>query len=270
MVKKKTAADLLVEQKMAKDKDQALRLIMAGEVYTVEEELIRTAGTLLPISTQLYVKEKSHPYVSRGGVKLAYALSAFDLDLTGEIVLDIGSSTGGFTDVALRGGASKVYALDVGTNQLAWKLRSDERVVVMEQTNFRYAQLADFQKGQPTFACTDVSFISLDLIFPPLQNILMDKGYLVALIKPQFEADADQVPDGGIVTDPAVYCSVLKKVIRSARKNHFYLKDLTLSPIKGGKGNREFLAYFVLCHEEQMSALGDEEQMIEKLLDQIK
>lgn len=263
MAKKERADELLVKQKIAKNRGFASRLIMAGQVYTSKEELIRTAGERWPVDTIFYLKRKSHPYVSRGGIKLAHALDYFDIDLADQIVLDIGSSTGGFTDVALRAGAKTVYALDVGTNQLDWKLRSHDQVVVMEQTNFRYSVLEDFKAGQPDFACTDVSFISLDLIFPPLQSILKADGSLVALIKPQFEAKPEQVPEGGIITDPKVYSEVLHKVIQSAIDHSFTLIDLCPSPITGGKGNHEFLAHFQLTSDKIMS---QSEDLIESVL----
>lgn len=272
MAKKIRADELLVRQNMATSTDQAARLIMAGQVYTIQEELIRTAGEQLPCETRLYVKEKEHPYVSRGGIKLAHALTYFDIQLDRAIVLDIGSSTGGFTDVSLRAGAEKVYALDVGTNQLAWKLRNNERVIVMEQTNFRYAKRDDFKSGQPTFACTDVSFISLELIFPPLQDILSEGAQVIALIKPQFEADSEQIPDGGVIKDQQVYRSVLKKVIHSAGVYQFELQDLTISPITGSKGNHEFLAYFkkvVTPLDMKASNDLDLDRKIEKALEQI-
>ena len=157
--------------------------------------------------------------------------------------MDIGSSTGGFTDVALQNGALLSYALDVGYNQLAWKLRQDERVVVMERTNFRYSKLADFKKGQPNFATIDVSFISLKLILPPLHAILMDNGDVVALIKPQFEAGREFVGKKGIVKDPKTHLMVLKEITDFAIAHGFNVEELTFSPITGGEGNIEFLAH---------------------------
>ena len=157
-------------------------------------------------------------------------------------MLDIGSSTGGFTDASLQNGAKLVYALDVGTNQLAWRLRSDERVKVMENTNFRYSKLADFEFGQPNFATIDVSFISLGLILPPLSNIITMGGQVVALIKPQFEAGRENVGKNGIIRDPSVHKQVLQSVVQMMVSDGFSIDALTYSPIKGGQGNIEFLA----------------------------
>lgn len=243
-MRKKRADQILVDLNVVKTLDQAQRAIMAGTIYTIDEQIVRTAGEQYPESKILYQKSKDHPYVSRGGLKLAHALKEFSVDLEGKIVLDIGSSTGGFTDVSLRAGAKRVYALDVGTNQLAWKLRIDDRVTVMEQTNFRYSKPQDFIHGQPEFACTDVSFISLELIFPPLSKILPVNATAVVLIKPQFEVSADQVGQGGLITDPDLHEEAILKVMKSAAEYHFDLKDLLPSPIKGGKGNIEFLAHF--------------------------
>ena len=178
-------------------------------------------------------------YVSRGGLKLEKAIKEFGLDLNGLIMLDIGSSTGGFTDCGLQNGVKEVYALDVGTNQLVWKLRNDERVHVMEKTNFRYATLDMFQFGQPEFVSIDVSFISLKHIFPALSHILKKDGYIVALIKPQFEAGKDDVGKHGIVSEPSVHERVIKEVIDYAHDSHMSLKQLTYSPITGGVGNIE-------------------------------
>ena len=183
------------------------------------------------------------PYVSRGGLKLAKALDVFDIDVSGLVVLDIGSSTGGFTDVMLQNGAKLSYALDVGTNQLVWKLREDPRVVVMENTNFRYSKLADFTSGQPEFASIDVSFISLKLILPVLKQILKTGGSVVSLIKPQFEAGREKVGKHGIVRDRKVHEEVLKNVLTMANAEGFDVLGLDYSPIKGGEGNIEFLAW---------------------------
>ncbi|MCC5889644.1 MAG: TlyA family RNA methyltransferase [Alkalibacterium sp.] len=242
-MKKARADDLLIEQGWADTKEKAQRLIMTGKVYTSKEEQIFTAGEKLPQTTLVYVKGADQPYVSRGGLKLEKALEAFNIDLNGKTVLDIGASTGGFTDVSLRNGARLVYALDVGTNQLAWKLRTDERVVVMEQTNFRTAVPDDFKEGRPHFASIDVSFISLEKIFPALKPILEEDGEVVALIKPQFEARREMVGEGGIVSDPDVHRYVLERIVSFLHDMDFTVKRIIQSPIKGGKGNKEFLAY---------------------------
>lgn len=242
-MKKKRADDLLIEQGWAEDREKAKRLIMSGKVYTQKEEQIFTSGEKWSEKTLVYVKGAEQLYVSRGGKKLERALEHFNIDLTEKTVLDIGSSTGGFTDVSLQKGARLVYALDVGTNQLAWKLRVDPRVVVMEQTNFRTSSLEDFTEGRPDFASIDVSFISLEKIFPVLKDILAEKGEVVALIKPQFEAARDEVGEGGIVSDPAVHLAVLERILSFLLEQNFMVEGLIPSPIRGGKGNKEYLAY---------------------------
>lgn len=242
-MKKERADDLLIAQGWAEDRDKAKRFIMTGKVYTSKEEKIFTAGEKLAGDTLLYVKGAEQLYVSRGGQKLQHALDHFNIDLKDQTVLDIGASTGGFTDVSLQNGARLVYALDVGTNQLAWKLRIDERVVVMEQTNFRTSTLEDFSSGRPDFATIDVSFISLERIFPVLNTILKDGGEIVALIKPQFEARREDVGAGGIITDPEVHQYVIQNVISFLYDLDWTIAEIVPSPIKGGKGNKEFLAY---------------------------
>lgn len=244
MSKKKRADELLVEQNLAANKNEAAAFIMAGDVFTVDEIKVLTPGESLSRGTELYIKGRNKKYVSRGGLKLEKAISEFDIHLKDKIALDIGASTGGFTDVALKNGAKLVYALDVGTNQLAWELRSHDQVEVMEQTNFRYSKPEDFNKGQPNFSSIDVSFISLELIFSPLAEIIAEEGEVVALIKPQFEAAREDVGEGGIVNDFTVFEGVLKKVIALANEYNFQLLGLKTSPITGSKGNIEFLAYF--------------------------
>ncbi|HWL12739.1 MAG TPA: TlyA family RNA methyltransferase, partial [Ureibacillus sp.] len=184
-------------------------------------------------------------YVSRGGLKLEKALEIFDMSVADKLMLDIGSSTGGFTDCALQNGAKHCYALDVGSNQLAWKIRSDERVTVMEKTNFRYSKPEDFTEGLPDFATIDVSFISLSLILPVLKTILMPGGDVMALVKPQFEAGRENVGKKGIVRDPKVHLDVLEETATMATKVGFVVKDASYSPITGGEGNIEFLFHLV-------------------------
>lgn len=245
-MKKERADDLLIEQGWAQDREKAKRFIMSGKAYTSKEEQIFTAGEKWPYDTTVYIKGADQLYVSRGGKKLEKALEVFSIDLNDRIVLDIGASTGGFTDVCLQQGAKRVYALDVGTNQLAWKLRIDDRVEVMEQTNFRHVSAEDFKKGTPQFATIDVSFISLKKIFPTLKTILAQDGEVVALIKPQFEAYKEDVGERGIITDSAVHEYVLKEIIDFLYDQGFEVKDVIPSPIKGGKGNKEFLAHIRL------------------------
>ena len=197
-IKKERVDVLLVEQGLAETREKAKRAIMAGLVYAKEERLDKP-GEKISADTELSIKGKVMPYVSRGGLKLEKAITEFDIHLQDRVMLDIGSSTGGFTDCGLQNGIKQSYALDVGYNQLAWKLRQDERVVVMERTNFRYVTPADLVGEMPSFASIDVSFISLTLILPVLKTLLVPNSDVVALIKPQFEAGREQVGKKGIV-----------------------------------------------------------------------
>lgn len=256
MVQKKIRADeLMVSQGLSDTRGKAEALIMAGKVFTLKEEKILTAGYQLKSNTELYVKGEEKRYVSRGAYKLEKAFEVFDLDVEDLITLDIGSSTGGFTQVLLEHGAELVYALDVGTNQLAWSLRDHPRVEVMEQTNFRYTKLEDFTRGRPGFACTDVSFISLKLILPVLTEILPVSGQAVALIKPQFEAKKEDVGAKGVVSDSRIHRQVLEDVLRFAARNYQIL-GLASSPITGREGNREFLVHL---ERRQHEAQADEQ-----------
>ncbi|QTU83500.1 TlyA family RNA methyltransferase [Carnobacteriaceae bacterium zg-C25] len=240
----KERADLLVvQQGLCESREKAKRLIMAGQIYDQNNERIDKVGEKIPVTSQLHIKGETLKYVSRGGLKLEKALKFFNLDITHKRVLDIGASTGGFTDVSLQNGAQLSYALDVGYNQLDWKLRQDERVIVMERVNFRYAQLEDFTVGQPDFATIDVSFISLRLILPNLATILQKNSPVVALIKPQFEAGREKVGKKGIVKDPKVHEEVITEILHFASQHGYAISGLTFSPITGGSGNIEFLAY---------------------------
>ena len=204
-------------------------------------------------------------YVSRGGLKLEKALDVFDMSVEGKLMLDIGSSTGGFTDCALQNGARHCYALDVGSNQLAWKIRSDERVTVMEKTNFRYATPADFIEGLPEFATIDVSFISLSLILPVLKTILLPGGDVMALVKPQFEAGKENVGKNGIVRDKKVHLDVLERTAAMATAVGFVVKDVSYSPITGGEGNIEFLFHLVNPKEgQEIPAYTDFHSVVEQ------
>ncbi|ADG40065.1 MULTISPECIES: TlyA family RNA methyltransferase [Leuconostoc] len=244
-VEKERVDILLVQQGLFDSREQAKRAVMAGEILGENEERLDKAGQKIPVTTELHFKGEKLKYVSRGGLKLEKALNDYDIAVQDKVVLDIGSSTGGFTDVALQNGAKLVYALDVGTNQLAWKLRTDERVKVMENTNFRYAKLSDFEFGQPEFATIDVSFISLGLILPPLSEIISMGGHVVALIKPQFEAGRASVGKNGIIKDALVHKKVLETVTQMMINSGFSIEELTYSPIKGGQGNIEFLGVLV-------------------------
>lgn len=242
-MKKERVDTLLVKQGLAESVEKARSMIMAGQVYNTKEERIDTAGEKIAFDTQLQLKGKHSRYVSRGGFKLEKAMEVFDVVITDKIMLDIGSSTGGFTDAALQHGAKLSYALDVGTNQLAWKLRQDPRVVVMEQTNFRYCKPEDFSKGRPNLSSIDVSFISLRVILPVLKNIIASDGDILALIKPQFEAHRDDVGEKGIVIDKSVHEQVLTDMLSFATSIGYDVLNLTFSPITGGEGNIEFLAH---------------------------
>lgn len=243
MKAKKVRLDvLLVERGLCETREKAKRTVMAGLVYS-ETERLDKPGVKVSEDIPLAVKGQVMPYVGRGGLKLEKALTYFDIDLTNRIMLDIGSSTGGFTDCALMNGAKLSYALDVGYNQLAWKLRNDPRVVVMERTNFRHATPDLFKEGLPDFTTIDVSFISLKLIIPPLKDILLMQGEAVVLIKPQFEAGKHQVGKKGIVRDASVHQDVLERTLLFMMAEGFTVCDLTFSPITGGDGNIEFLAH---------------------------
>jgi len=249
---------MLVEQGYYESREKAKAALMAGLVI-VDGERIEKSGTKVSRTASITVKGALHPYVSRGGLKLEKAIRAFDLDLSGVVMLDIGASTGGFTDCALQNGAAYVYAIDVGYNQLDWSLRQDERVNVMERTNFRYMQPADLQGPPPTFATIDVSFISLKIILATLVQLLPAGSSVVALIKPQFEAGRDKVGKSGVVRDPAVHKEVLRTVLTFASEQGLSLQQVTFSPITGGEGNIEFLAHWVLDADSAAAAVpGDD------------
>ncbi|MFC4078213.1 TlyA family RNA methyltransferase [Salinithrix halophila] len=233
---------LLVNGGFYESREKAQRAIMAGLVR-VNGDRADKPGTKIPEDACLEVIGQEHPYVSRGGLKLERAIEVFSLELKGKTVLDIGASTGGFTDCALMNGAEKVYAVDVGYGQLAWKLRQDERVVVMERTNFRYMKSEDLPGEKPDFAVIDVSFISLSLILPPLREMLREEAKVIALVKPQFEAGKEQVGKKGVVRDPAVHREVLLRFVTQAEEMGYQVFGIAPSPITGGGGNIEFLSY---------------------------
>lgn len=234
---------LLVERNLIETREKAKRMIMAGLVFS-EQERLDKPGMKVENDIPITVKGKVMPYVGRGGLKLEKALKHFSILATDKIMIDVGSSTGGFTDCALQQGAKRSYAIDVGYNQLDWKLRSDDRVVVMERTNFRYVTADMLNEGTPNLATIDVSFISLKLILPVLKTLLTENSDVVALIKPQFEAGREQVGKKGIIRDHNVHKEVLQKIITFAIAEDYQLLDLTYSPITGGEGNIEFLAHF--------------------------
>lgn len=258
---KKERADILAyQQGLAETREQAKRLIMAGKVYDELNERIDKPGTKLASDTMLQLKGEGPKYVSRGGLKLEKALKVFSIDMQDKIVLDIGASTGGFTDVALQAGAVKSYALDVGYNQLSWKLRQDDRVIVMERMNFRYAKPEDFTEGVPQVATIDVSFISLKLILPVLKTILAVDGEVVCLVKPQFEAGKENVGKKGIIKDPAVHQMVLEEMLDFMLNEGYLVKGVSYSPVKGGEGNIEFLVHLVWPKASEPQRLQDNER----------
>lgn len=231
---------ILMNRGYADSREKAKAIIMSGNVY-VNGQKEDKAGTCFDESKiQLEVRGHALKYVSRGGLKLEKALACWPISLTGKICMDIGSSTGGFTDCMLQNGAAKVYAVDVGRGQLAWKLRNDERVVCMEQTNFRYLQREDIA-DEPDFASVDVSFISLTKILIPARNLLKTGGEMVCLIKPQFEAGREKVGKNGVVREPEIHREVIGKIIDYADSIGFAVSALEYSPIRGPEGNIEYL-----------------------------
>ncbi len=234
---------IIVELNLAPTREKAQALIISGAI-AVNGKIHLKAGTRFnPSEISVELVNQPLPYVSRGGLKLAKALEHFQINLTGKKCLDIGASTGGFTDCLLKHGAAAVIALDVGYGQLAWSLRQDPRVIVMEKTNVRYITLADLA-FQPDLITVDTSFISVTKFLPILESLLPEEGELICLIKPQFEAGPAQVGKGGIVRDPQVWQAVLSEILDSAEGLNLGCVGLTFSPIKGTKGNIEFLAYF--------------------------
>jgi len=238
MTHKKRLDTLLVERGLADSRSKAQRLIMAGQVRSGDRVLDKP-GMRVPVTVELVVREKL-PFVSRGGLKLQAALAAFDVPLAGVVAADVGASTGGFTDCLLQHGVARVYAIDVGHGQLAWKLRTDPRVVVMERTNARYLTALP---ESIDLATIDVSFISLRLVLPAVMGWLKPEGHILPLIKPQFEAGRGQVSKGGVVRDKAIHRQALRSVLGWAADHGLYLQGLIQSPITGPAGNVEFLAH---------------------------
>lgn len=231
----------LTELGLAESRQKAQAVIMAGEVYVDGQKAVK-AGTPVGEDAKIEVRGKALRYVSRGGLKLEKAVQLWPIDLTGKICADIGASTGGFTDCMLQNGAAKVYAVDVGRNQLDWRLRTHPQVVCMERTNARY--LTAEQIPEPLdFFSVDVSFISLHLILPALRPLMAPGGQGVCLVKPQFEAGKEKVGKNGVVRDPEVHLEVLEHFLEHAAQADFSVKDITFSPIKGPEGNIEYLGF---------------------------
>lgn len=232
---------LLVSRGLADSREKAKAIIMSGNVY-VDGQKEDKAGTSFNDKVNIEVRGNTLKYVSRGGLKLEKAMANFDVTLEGKICMDVGSSTGGFTDCMLQNGAVRVYAVDVGHGQLAWKLRNDERVVCMEKTNIRYVTPDDIP-DKIQFSSIDVSFISLTKVLGPVKELLSDDGQIVCLIKPQFEAGREKVGKHGVVRDKAVHLEVINKVIEYAVSIGFEVLNLEFSPVKGPEGNIEYLLH---------------------------
>jgi len=251
---------LLVKRGLIVSRERAKACIMAGKVL-VDGQKVDKAGTMFADSVEITMCGTDIGYVSRGGLKLAKAITQFGIDLKGKIVVDVGASTGGFTDCALKNGAELVYAIDVGYGQLAWSLRTDSRVINMERTNIRDVTPERFEQA-PNFAVMDVAFISLDKVLPVVKTLLAPDGTAIALIKPQFEAGREKVGKKGVVKDPAVHFEVLTRIIALTINLGFNPIGLTFSPIKGPEGNIEYLLYLDQNGEEAGITDATAEQII--------
>lgn len=240
---------LLVEKGLAESRSRAQATIMSGIVYVAGQRADKP-GMSVDRNAAVEVRGSTCPYVSRGGLKLEKALRTFNVDPAGYICSDSGASTGGFTDCLLQMGAAHVYAIDVGYGQLAWSIRNDPRVTVMERTNIRYVTPADI--GQPLdLSVVDVSFISLRLVLPAIRALLKPEGQVICLIKPQFEAGRELVGKKGVVRDPAVHCQVLEQAVQIFHALEFRVLNLTFSPVKGPEGNIEFLGHLTLAEQAE-------------------
>jgi len=242
-IEKERLDTLLVTRGFFATREKAKRAIMAGEIL-VEDEKINKVGQKIKTDSNISILKKEFDYVSRGGKKLEKALKIFNVVVNSKKVIDIGASTGGFTDCLLRFGADKVYCVDVGYGQLAWKLQQDQRVVVMDRTNIRYIT-ADKFNSLFDLATIDVSFISLDKVLPVVYNILKKEGETIALIKPQFEAGRELIQKGGLVQKPEIHQMVISKVIDTSERLGFEVRGITFSPLKGASGNIEYLIYLI-------------------------
>ena len=246
---------LLVKKNLAESREKAKAIIMSGNVF-VEGQREDKAGTTFSDEVQIEIKGHTMPYVSRGGLKLEKAMKHFDVTVQDKVCTDVGSSTGGFTDCMLQNGAKKVFAIDVGRGQLAWKLRQDERVVCMEKTNIRYVTPEDL--GEPVdFSSIDVSFISLTKVLLPIRNYLSSDGQIVALIKPQFEAGREKVGKKGVVREKSTHVEVIEKVKEYACSIGFNVLNLEFSPIRGPEGNIEYLIHLQKVSEEEGRVTGN-------------
>lgn len=253
---------LLVKQGLAESREKAKAVIMAGSVFVQGQREDKAGSMFDETKVQITVRGGALKYVSRGGLKLEKAMACFPIALEGKVCMDIGASTGGFTDCMLQNGAAKVYAVDVGHGQLAWKLRNDNRVVCMEKTNFRFLTRREFTDDLD-FASVDVSFISLTKILIPARKFLKEGGRMVCLIKPQFEAGREKVGKKGVVRDPAVHKEVIAKVMDFADLAGFRILGLNFSPIKGPEGNIEYL---IFLEKTGLSGMPEEEHEAEETL----
>lgn len=251
---KKRLDVLLFEKGLVESRERAKTTIMSGIVY-VDNQKADKAGVTFEEDSIIEIKGNTLKYVSRGGLKLEKAMSYFNMNVDDKICMDIGSSTGGFTDCMLQNGAKKVYAIDVGYGQLAWKLRSDPKVVSMERTNIRYVT-TDEINDSPSLASIDVSFISLKLVLPVAFKLMSNEAEVLCLVKPQFEAGREKVGKKGVVRDKAVHKEVLENFLENAKNSGFYVKDITFSPIKGPEGNIEFLGHITKeCYDFDITKL---------------
>lgn len=264
-LKKERLDVLLVNRGMVESREKAKAIIMTGNVF-VDHQREDKAGQKFPENAYIEIKGKKLKFVSRGGYKLDKAVHVFPIVLEGCVCMDVGASTGGFTDCMLQNGAKFVYAVDVGTNQLAWKLRQDERVKSMEKTNIRYVTPEDIGE-QVDFVSIDVAFISLDKVLEPVREIMKDGASMVCLIKPQFEAGREKVGKKGVVRDKSVHIEVIEAVVLYARSLGFAIKGLDFSPIRGPEGNIEYLLYVRKEEGEQEGLSEEEKEQIRKMVD---
>ncbi len=251
----------LFEKGFCESREKAKAYIMAGQVYVNGQKALK-AGMIIKPEDEIEVRGKQIPFVSRGGLKLQKAVDVFGVKLEGCICMDIGASTGGFTDCMLQHGAKKVYAIDVGYGQLAWKLRTDERVVNLERTNFRYVT-NETVTDVIDFASVDVSFISLKLILPAMRNLLKDNGEAICLIKPQFEAGKDKIGKKGVVREITTHIDVVKTIYEFSLENGFDILNLDFSPVKGPEGNIEYLIHLKKSEDAKSYIIREIEEIVQ-------
>ena len=257
---------VLVQKGLVESREKAKRIILSGAVYVAGQKIDK-AGTLVSPEDDIYIEDNHIPFVSRGGLKLKKALDLFKPTVKNRVYMDVGASTGGFTDCLLQHGAKKVYAIDVGYGQLAWSLRQDSRVVVMERTNIRNVTKDNFE-DLPQGAVIDVAFISLKLVLPVVKDVLLPDSHLIALIKPQFEAGRHEVGKKGVVRSPETHKEVLQEILLVSKQLGFHIKNLSFSPIKGPKGNIEFLVHLYKNSSDQES-IEENFHDIEKLINKV-